>query len=329
MIHYKLNLRKFSSSSNNKFVRIFEVGPRDGLQNEKNPVPTTVKVDFINRLSQTGLKSIEVTSFVSPKWVPQMADHVEVLAAIERISGVSYSALVPNVQGMNKLVSLGNQGPDEIAIFAAASETFSKKNINCSIETSIERFSEVVKIAKEKNLPIRGYVSCVVGCPYEGKIKPSQVIPVVQRLLDVGCYEISLGDTIGVGTPKSINELIQALNSNGISSEKLAIHCHDTYGQAIANIAQALEMGIRCVDSSVAGLGGCPYAKGATGNVATEDVVYLLNGLGYETGIDLEKLIDAGDFITKALKRETTSKVARALLCKRQDASKTTQKSSL
>jgi len=187
MIQHRLNLRRFSSNSKTNFVRIFEVGPRDGLQNEKIPVPTTVKVDFINRLSRTGLKSIEVTSFVSPKWVPQMADHVEVLAAIERVEGVSYAALVPNVQGMNKLVSLGNKGANEIAIFSAASESFSKKNINCSIETSIERFSDVVKIAREKNYPIRGYVSCVVGCPYEGKIQPSQVIPVVKRLLDVGC----------------------------------------------------------------------------------------------------------------------------------------------
>lgn len=187
MNQYKLNLRKWSSFSKEKFVRIFEVGPRDGLQNEKTPVPTPIKVDFINRLSQTGLKSIEVTSFVSPKWVPQMGDHVEVLAAIDRAPDVSYSALVPNVQGMNKLTSIGNKGVNEIAIFSAASETFSKKNINCSIETSLERFNEVVKIAREKNLPVRGYVSCVVGCPYEGKIAPSQVIPVVKRLLDMGC----------------------------------------------------------------------------------------------------------------------------------------------
>jgi len=246
--------------------------------------------------------------------------------AIDRIPGISYSALTPNVQGINKVISLGRKGVDEVAIFSAASETFSKKNINCSIETSLQRFDDVVKIARQKNLPVRGYVSCVIGCPYEGKIKPSQVIPVVQRLLDMGCYEISLGDTIGVGTPKSIEELLQAINASGIPSNKLAIHCHDTYGQAIANIAQALGMGIRCVDSSVAGLGGCPYAKGATGNVATEDVIYLLEGLGYETGVNLDRLIDAGQFITNALKRENTSKVARALLCKRQDESKTMKK---
>ncbi|CAM4938554.1 unnamed protein product [Rotaria socialis] len=301
------------------FVRIFEVGPRDGLQNEKVQVPTPIKVEFINRLSRTGLKLIEVTSFVSPKWVPQMGDHVEVLAAIDRIPGIRYSALTPNVQGINKVLSLGNKGADEIAIFSAASESFSKKNINCSIETSLQRFNEVTQIANQKNLPVRGYVSCVVGCPYEGKINPSQVIPVVQKLLDMGCYEISLGDTIGVGTPKSIKELLQAIQSSGISASKLAIHCHDTYGQAIANIAQALDMGIRCVDSSVAGLGGCPYAKGASGNVATEDVLYLLEGLGYETGVDLNRLIDAGQFIMNILKRENMSKVARAILSKRQN----------
>jgi hydroxymethylglutaryl-CoA lyase len=328
MIHYNLLPRKLSSSSKDNFVSIFEVGPRDGLQNEKIQVPTSIKVDFINRLSRTGLKCIEVTSFVSPKWVPQMGDHVEVLAAIDRIPGVRYSALTPNAQGMNKVISLGSKGVDEVAIFSSASETFSKKNINCSIETSLQRFDEVVKIARQKNLPVRGYVSCVVGCPYEGKITPSQVVPVVKKLLDMGCYEISLGDTIGVGTPKSIQQLLQAINTSGIPSNKLAIHCHDTYGQAIANIAQALEMGIRCVDSSVAGLGGCPYAKGATGNVATEDVIYLLNGLGYETGVDLNRLIDAGQFITDALKRENTSKVARALLCKRQDDPKATKKNS-
>jgi len=326
MIQYNIISRPFSSLSKDNFVRIFEVGPRDGLQNEKIQVPTSIKVEFVNRLSRTGLKFIEVTSFVSPKWIPQMSDHVEVLAAIDRIPGIRYSALTPNVQGINKVLSLGTKGVDEVAIFSAASETFSKKNINCSIETSLQRFDEVVKIAHQKNLPVRGYVSCVVGCPYEGKISPSQVVPLVKKLLDMGCYEISLGDTIGVGTPKSIQELLEAINASGIPSNKLAIHCHDTYGQAIANIAQALEMGIRCVDSSVSGLGGCPYAKGATGNVATEDVIYLLHGLGYETGVDLDRLIDAGQFITDALKRENTSKVARALLCKRQDETKMIKK---
>ncbi|CAF3635142.1 unnamed protein product [Rotaria socialis] len=301
------------------FVRIFEVGPRDGLQNEKVQVPTPIKVEFINRLSRTGLKLIEVTSFVSPKWVPQMGDHVEVLAAIDRIPGIRYSALTPNVQGINKVLSLGNKGADEIAIFSAASESFSKKNINCSIETSLQRFNEVTRIAREKNLPVRGSISCTVGCPYEGKIKPSQVVPLVEKLFDMGCYEVALADTIGVGTPKSIKELLQAIQSSGISASKLAIHCHDTYGQAIANIAQALDMGIRCVDSSVAGLGGCPFAKGASGNVATEDVLYLLEGLGYETGVDLNRLIDAGQFIMNILKRENMSKVARAILSKRQN----------
>ncbi|UJR31508.1 hypothetical protein I4U23_018997 [Adineta vaga] len=326
MIQFNIISRSIASSRSNNFVRIFEVGPRDGLQNEKIHVPTPIKIEFVNRLSQTGLKAIEVTSFVSPKWVPQMGDHVEVLAAIDRAPGVCYSALTPNVQGINKMISLGNKGVDEVAIFSAASETFSKKNINCSIETSLQRFDEVMKIAQQKNLPVRGYVSCVVGCPYEGKISPSQVVPIVQKLLDMGCYEVSLGDTIGVGTPKSIEELLHALNASGISSNKLAIHCHDTYGQAIANIAQALYMGIRCVDSSAAGLGGCPYAKGATGNVATEDVIYLLHGLGYETGVDLDRLIDAGQFITNALKRQNSSKVAQALLCKRQDSTKTAHK---
>ncbi|CAM4902710.1 unnamed protein product [Rotaria socialis] len=301
------------------FVRIFEVGPRDGLQNEKVQVPTPIKVEFINRLSRTGLKLIEVTSFVSPKWVPQMGDHVEVLAAIDRIPGIRYSALTPNVQGINKVLSLGNKGADEIAIFSAASESFSKKNINCSIETSLQRFNEVTRIAREKNLPVRGSISCTVGCPYEGNIKPSQVVPLVEKLFDMGCYEVALADTIGVGTPKSIKELLQAIQSSGISASKLAIHCHDTYGQAIANIAQALDMGIRCVDSSVAGLGGCPFAKGASGNVATEDVLYLLEGLGYETGVDLNRLIDAGQFIMNILKRENMSKVARAILSKRQN----------
>ncbi|CAF2122027.1 unnamed protein product [Rotaria magnacalcarata] len=329
IIQYNImNRRHNSSSSKNNFVRIFEVGPRDGLQNEKTQVPTPIKVEFVNRLSRTGLKFIEVTSFVSPKWVPQMGDHVEVLAAIDRIPGIRYSALTPNVQGINRVLSLGNKGADEIAIFSAASESFSKTNINCSIETSLQRFNEVTQISSQNNLPVRGYVSCVIGCPYEGKIKPSQVIPVVQKLLDMGCYEISLGDTIGVGTPKSIKELLQAIQSSGISINKLAIHCHDTYGQAIANIAQALDMGIRCVDSSVAGLGGCPYAKGASGNVATEDVLYLLEGLGYETGVDLNRLIDVGQFITNVLKRENMSKVARAILCKRQDDTKTTAKNS-
>ncbi|CAF1252006.1 unnamed protein product [Rotaria magnacalcarata] len=314
-----MNRRHNSSSSKNNFVRIFEVGPRDGLQNEKTQVPTPIKVEFVNRLSRTGLKFIEVTSFVSPKWVPQMGDHVEVLAAIDRIPGIRYSALTPNVQGINRVLSLGNKGADEIAIFSAASESFSKANINCSIETSLQRFNEVTQIAREKNLPVRGSISCTVGCPYEGKIKPSQVVPLVEKLFDMGCYEIALADTIGVGTPKSIKELLQAIQSSGISINKLAIHCHDTYGQAIANIAQALDMGIRCVDSSVAGLGGCPYAKGASGNVATEDVLYLLEGLGYETGVDLNRLIDVGQFITNVLKRENMSKVARAILSKRQN----------
>ncbi|CAF3229446.1 unnamed protein product, partial [Rotaria sp. Silwood2] len=235
-IQYNILSQRYNSSlSQDNFVRIYEVGPRDGLQNEKLQVPTSIKIDFVNRLSRTGLKYIEVTSFVSPKWMPQMSDHVAVLAGIHRIPGVIYSALTPNVQGINKAVSLGKKGVDEIAIFAAASETFSKRNINCSIETSLHRFNEVVDIAREQNLRIRGYVSCAVGCPYEGKVKPSQVVPLVEKLLNMGCYEVSLGDTIGVGTPNSIHELLKEIQTSGIPSNKLAMHCHDTYGQAIAN----------------------------------------------------------------------------------------------
>jgi len=312
MIRKQIHRRHISSSSNNNFVKIVEVGPRDGLQNEKTIVPTAVKIDLINRLGRTGLKYIEVTSFVSPKWVPQMSDHMEVLAKIDRLPNIHYSALTPNVQGMKNAIEAKC---DEVAIFGAASETFSKKNINCTIEESLQRFNDVAKLAKENSIPVRGYLSCVVGCPYEGKIKPEQVLPVAQKLLDMGCYEISLGDTIGVGNPKSIKALLTKLIENKIPVEKLAIHCHDTYGQAISNIYQSLEMGIRTIDSSVAGLGGCPYAKGATGNVSSEDVVYLLHELGYETGVDLKKLIETGEFITKFLKKANGSKVGVALAC--------------
>ncbi|XP_076082346.1 hydroxymethylglutaryl-CoA lyase, mitochondrial-like [Mytilus galloprovincialis] len=290
------------------FVKIVEVGPRDGLQNEKAIVPVQTKIEFINKLSEAGLSVIEVTSFVSPKWIPQMADHTEVMTGIKRHPGVIYQALVPNVKGFHSAI---NAKVNEIAIFGAASESFSKKNINCSIEDSLKRFDAVLEEAKKTNTPVRGYVSCVLGCPYEGDIDPEKVAWVSKKMLDMGCYEISLGDTIGVGTPGKMKTLISTV-SRDVPIEKLAVHCHDTYGQAIANIFAALQMGISVVDSSVAGLGGCPYAKGASGNVSTEDVVYLMHGLSIKTGVNIQKLIDAGNFISSAIGRQTHSKVAQA-----------------
>lgn len=290
------------------FVKIVEVGPRDGLQNEKAIVPAQTKIEFINKLSETGLSVIEVTSFVSPKWIPQMADHTEVMNGIKRHPGVIYQALVPNVKGFQSAI---NAKVDEIAIFGAASESFSKKNINCSIEDSLKRFDAVLAEAKKTNTPVRGYVSCVLGCPYEGEIDPEKVAWVSKKMLDMGCYEISLGDTIGVGTPGKMKTLISTV-SRDVPIQKLAVHCHDTYGQALANIFAALQMGISVVDSSVAGLGGCPYAKGASGNVSTEDVVYLMNGLAIKTDVNIQKLIEAGNFISSALGRQTHSKVAQA-----------------
>uniref|UniRef100_A0A287CXB5 hydroxymethylglutaryl-CoA lyase n=2 Tax=Ictidomys tridecemlineatus TaxID=43179 RepID=A0A287CXB5_ICTTR len=259
-----------------EYVKIVEVGPRDGLQNEKVIVPTDIKIEFINRLSQTGLSVIEVTSFVSSKWVPQVA-----------------------------------AGATEISVFGAASESFSKKNINCSIEESMGKFEEVVKSARHMNIPIRGYVSCALGCPYEGSITPQKVTEVSKRLYGMGCYEVSLGDTIGVGTPGSMKRMLESVMKE-IPPGALAVHCHDTYGQALANILTALQMGINVVDSAVSGLGGCPYAKGASGNVATEDLIYMLNGLGLNTGVDLYKVMEAGDFICKAVHKNTNSKVAQA-----------------
>ncbi|XP_064596877.1 hydroxymethylglutaryl-CoA lyase, mitochondrial-like isoform X2 [Liolophura sinensis] len=290
------------------FVKVVEVGPRDGLQNEKEMVPTKVKVEFINKLSQAGLPVIEATSFVSPKWVPQMADHTEVLEAIERRSGVTYTVLTPNLKGFQSAVKAG---ADEVAIFGAASESFSRKNINCSIDESLKRFEEVTRAAKDSGVKVRGYVSCVLGCPYEGDIKPDKVAQVARQLYDMGCYEVSLGDTVGVGTPGAMREMLSVV-SKQVPVEHLAVHCHDTYGQALANIFAALQMGVSVVDSSVSGLGGCPYAKGASGNVATEDVVYMLHGLAIKTGINIQKLIDAGNFISHALGRNTNSKVAQA-----------------
>jgi len=290
-------------------VKIVEVGPRDGLQNEKEIIPTATKIEFINRLSETGLPVIEATSFVSPKWVPQMADHALILEGIKRRPGVNYPVLVPNLKGYQAAVSAGAM---EVAIFGAASESFSMKNINCSIEESLQRFQEVMENAVKSGIPVRGYVSCVLGCPYEGSVSPKAVANVARKLHEMGCYEISLGDTIGVGTPGSMRAMLTEVLKH-LPVGVLAVHCHDTYGQALPNILTALQMGIGVVDASVAGLGGCPYAKGASGNVATEDVVYMLNGLKIHTGVDLEKLMGAGEFICAALSRQTNSKVARAL----------------
>lgn len=294
-----------------KAVKMVEVGPRDGLQNEKDMVPTAVKVELINRLSEAGLKSIEVTSFVSPKWVPQMADQEDVCIAIKRRPGVSYPVLVPNLIGLEKALTL-NVG--EIAIFAAASESFSRKNINCSISESLERFAEVIAKAGQHRIKVRGYVSCVLGCPYEGNISPGAVAAVAGRLLELGCYEISLGDTIGVGTPRHAQRLIDVVTEK-VPVAQLAVHFHDTYGQALANILAVLEKGISVVDSSVAGLGGCPYATGASGNLASEDLLYMLDGLGIETGVDLKALVAAGNYISDQLGRPSGSKVARAMAC--------------
>ena len=288
-------------------VRIVEVGARDGLQNEKT-VSTADKVALINALSAAGLKDIEAGAFVSPKWVPQMADSADVISALD-LPNVNLSALTPNLKGAQAAHAVGIK---EFAIFTAASESFCQKNINCSIDESIERFSEVMAFAKANNIRVRGYVSCVLGCPYEGDIDPQAVLSVSQKLLDLGCYEVSLGDTIGVGTAKKVTQLIELLLTH-IDKAKLAVHFHDTYGQALTNIYAALSLGIATVDAAVAGLGGCPYAKGASGNVATEDVVYLLQGLGIEHSIDLQRLSDAGWEITKALGKQPVSKVSVAL----------------
>ncbi|XP_013790263.1 hydroxymethylglutaryl-CoA lyase, mitochondrial-like [Limulus polyphemus] len=290
-------------------IKIVEVGPRDGLQNEKEVVPTLIKVEFINKLSLCGLQVVEATSFVSPKWVPQMGDHKDVYEAITKHRNVSYPVLVPNVKGLEAALSVGVK---EIAIFGAASETFTRKNINCSIEESLQRFEDVMMLAKQEQVKVRGYVSCALGCPYEGNVKPRVVAEVAARLYKMGCYEISLGDTIGVGTPGSMEKMLEEVLKH-LPSEAVAVHCHDTYGQALANILIAVGMGVNVVDASVAGLGGCPYAKGASGNVATEDVVYMLHGMGIKTGVNLSKLLEAGEFICASLNRPNGSKVARAM----------------
>ena len=294
-------------------ARIVDVGPRDGLQNEKQIVPAAIKIELIERLADAGLPSVEATSFVSPKWVPQMADASEVLRGIRRKDGVAYPVLTPNLKGFDGAVEAGAK---EVAIFAAASEAFSQKNINCSVAESIKRFEPVVAAAQAMEMKVRGYVSCVVGCPYEGDVAPLKVAEVARALKDLGCYEVSLGDTIGVGTPGSVMRMLEAVGRD-VPVKRIAGHFHDTYGMAIANIYAALQFGINVFDSSVAGLGGCPYAKGASGNVATEDVVYLLNGLGIQTGIDLDKVIAAGEFIAAHLGRPPSSKVTQALIAKR------------
>ena len=294
-------------------VKIVEVGPRDGLQNEKEVVPTATKIELIERLAEAGLRVIEATSFVSPKWVPQMGDNTAVMQGIRRHPGTTYAALTPNLQGFDAAIQAG---ADEVAIFSAASESFSRKNINCSISESLKRFEPIVSAASALEIRVRGYVSCVVGCPYEGEIAPEQAAGVARTLYDMGCYEVSLGDTIGVGNPASIARLIEAC-ARKIPSEHLAGHYHDTYGMAIANIHASLQLGMATFDSSVAGLGGCPYAKGASGNVATEDVVYLLHGLGIETGIDLATLAHIGEWISRALNRPNGAKAGRALCANR------------
>lgn len=289
-------------------VKIVEVGARDGLQNEATPLTVEQKVEFINLLSETGLTAIEAGSFVSPKWVPQMASSQAVFAAINKRPSTIYSALTPNLKGLQQAI---DANVDEVAIFTGASESFCQNNINCSVEESIERFIPLISTAKAHNLRVRGYVSCVMGCPYEGAVSHAQVVDVVTRLINIGCYEVSLGDTIGVGTANNVKGLINTLTKQ-VSKTQLAVHFHDTYGQAMANIYASLELGIRTIDASVAGLGGCPYAKGASGNVATEDVIYMLNGLGFNTGVDLTKLINAGHFICQELNRPNGSKVALA-----------------
>jgi hydroxymethylglutaryl-CoA lyase len=293
-------------------VRVVEVGPRDGLQNEAASVPAEVKIELIERLADAGLTAIEATAFVSPKWVPQMADNARVMAGIRRRPGVAYPVLVPNMQGLEAAIAAGAR---EVAVFGAASETFSRKNINCSIAESLDRFRPVAEAARSRGLRVRGYISCAAGCPYEGEVAPRAVAGVAAALSDMGCYEVSLGDTIGVGTPGKIKKMIEAV-AKKVPVGRLAGHYHDTWGQALANIYASLELGVKTFDSSVAGLGGCPYAKGATGNVATEDVVYMLGGLGIRTGVDLEKLFRAGQFICRALGREPASRVARAMAAK-------------
>ena len=298
-------------------AKIVDVGPRDGLQNEKQPVPAAVKIELVHKLQDAGLKEIEVTSYGSPKWVPQMGDNAEVMAGVKRQSGVRYSVLTPNLKGFEAAIAGPRETwPDEIVVFGAASEAFSQKNINCSIAESIERFAPVVEAARAKNIYVRGAMSCTVGCPYEGDIAPSRVDYLAGLMKGIGVQHVGVADTIGVGTPRKVQAAIEATLKH-YAIDDVSGHFHDTYGQALANTLAALELGVWQYDTSVAGLGGCPYAKGATGNVATEDVVYMLHGLGLDTGIDLDKLIDAGQYISDFLQRPSNSRVAKALLTKR------------
>lgn len=293
-------------------IVIYEVGPRDGLQNESQFVSTTTKIELVNQLAQSGLKHIEVTSFVNPQKIPQMADHLDVYQGITKFPGICYSALIPNLKGMEAAIEAGVQ---EIAIFTAASETFNQRNINCGIQESLERFKPVVELAKTHHIPIRAYISCALGCPYEGNIAPKDVLNLALRLKEFNVSEISFGDTIGVGTPKQTQALLKSLKQQ-LSDESICMHFHDTYGQAVANVYASLEMDIFKFDSAVAGLGGCPYARGASGNIATEDLLYLLEGLGLKTGVDIFKIVQIGDNICHKLNRPNQSKVGRALLAK-------------
>ena len=299
-----------------EFVKIVDVGPRDGLQNEKAPVSSANKIALVHLLQDAGLREIEVTSFVSPKWVPQMADALDVMAGIARKPGVRYSVLTPNLKGWESAV---NARPDEIVVFGAASETFSQKNINCTIEESIARFAPLVAAAKAAGVKVRGAISCALGCPYEGDVPPARVGMIARRMREIGVDHLGVADTIGIGTPSKVRAAMAAALAHFPLAETSG-HFHDTYGQALANIHECLRIGIHTFDTSVAGLGGCPYAKGATGNVATEDVVYLLHGLGIRTGIDLDKLVDAGAFISQAIGKPNGSRVARAMLAKRGNA---------
>ena len=298
-------------------VRIVDVGPRDGLQNEKQPVPAEVKISLVHRLQDAGLKEIEVTSFVSPEWVPQMADNAQVMHGIRRMPGVRYSVLTPNMKGLEAAIAAPREEwPDEIVVFGAASEAFSQKNINCSIAESIERFAPVAEAARAKGIQVRGAMSCTVGCPYEGEIAPEKVGYLAGLMKGIGVQRVDVADTIGVGTPRKVQHAIEATLAH-FGIDDISGHFHDTYGQALANTLAALELGVWNFQSSVAGLGGCPYAKGATGNVATEDVVYMLHGMGIATGIDLDRLIDAGAYISEALGREPNSRASKAIRTKR------------
>jgi hydroxymethylglutaryl-CoA lyase len=294
-------------------VKLIDVGPRDGLQNEKQPVPAAIKIELVQRLQAAGLKEIEVTSFVSPKWVPQMADNAQVMAGVARMDGVRYSVLTPNMKGFESALL---SKPDEVVVFGAASEAFSQKNINCSIAESIERFAPVVKAARDAGIAVRGAMSCTVGCPYEGDVAPERVAYLAGLMKSIGIQRVDVADTIGVGTPRKVQAAMEATLKHYALND-VSGHFHDTYGQALANTLASLEMGVWNFQSSIAGLGGCPYAKGATGNVATEDVVYMMQGMGIDTGIDLDALIDAGLFISQALGRQPNSLVARAVLNKR------------